>query len=249
MFKMYWSCIQFLIDWLTELNLVKIFMDSRTEMRRYKVYTSWSWFDHFVLHLVKRKVCFSFQSCCNGSFCVHLCLVQDSGLILPTKSNHNTIIFVVFCGFTVFLDFIPTRWWSLWTCCFCTCKHIKERRRKKASSWSQARTFEANYQAIWFIEPIAKERGISSDFLDKQKELVTIRLRHLSLAPPRESWKFTFSLQVSGTIRNCCFEAESQLQNLLLVSEFLWPALLLPVAGNKVNLLWNSAISPWLREV
>ncbi|XP_061358594.1 uncharacterized protein LOC133302789 [Gastrolobium bilobum] len=39
---------------------------------------------------------------------------------------------------------------------------------------------------------------------------------------------------VSGTIRNCCFEAESQLQNLLLVSEFLWPALLLPVAGNKI---------------
>ncbi|XP_057416541.1 uncharacterized protein LOC130711096 isoform X3 [Lotus japonicus] len=41
-------------------------------------------------------------------------------------------------------------------------------------------------------------------------------------------------LQVSGTIRNCCFEAENQLQNLLLVSEFLWPALLLPVAGNKI---------------
>ncbi|KAK4788531.1 hypothetical protein SAY86_019850 [Trapa natans] len=39
---------------------------------------------------------------------------------------------------------------------------------------------------------------------------------------------------VSGTIRNCCFEAESQLQNLLLISEFLWPVLLLPVAGNKV---------------
>ncbi|XP_016474026.1 uncharacterized protein LOC107795823 isoform X2 [Nicotiana tabacum] len=39
---------------------------------------------------------------------------------------------------------------------------------------------------------------------------------------------------VAGTIRNCCFEAESQLQNLLLISEFLWPALLLPVAGNKV---------------
>lgn len=39
---------------------------------------------------------------------------------------------------------------------------------------------------------------------------------------------------VSGTIRNCCFEAEHQLQNLLLISEFLWPALLLPVAGNKV---------------
>ncbi|KAK1376482.1 DUF383 domain-containing protein [Heracleum sosnowskyi] len=39
---------------------------------------------------------------------------------------------------------------------------------------------------------------------------------------------------VLGTIRNCCFEAESQLQNLLLVSEFLWPTLLLPVAGKKV---------------
>ncbi|XP_010257204.1 PREDICTED: protein HGH1 homolog isoform X1 [Nelumbo nucifera] len=39
---------------------------------------------------------------------------------------------------------------------------------------------------------------------------------------------------VSGTIRNCCFEAEKQLQNLLLMSEFLWPALLLPVAGKKV---------------
>ncbi|XP_022868567.1 protein HGH1 homolog [Olea europaea var. sylvestris] len=39
---------------------------------------------------------------------------------------------------------------------------------------------------------------------------------------------------VSGTIRNCCFEADNQLHNLLLISEFLWPALLLPVAGNKI---------------
>ncbi|XP_022157089.1 protein HGH1 homolog isoform X1 [Momordica charantia] len=39
---------------------------------------------------------------------------------------------------------------------------------------------------------------------------------------------------VFGTLRNCCFEAEGQLQNLLLISEFLWPALLLPVAGSKV---------------
>ncbi|KAF3778834.1 HGH1-like protein [Nymphaea thermarum] len=38
---------------------------------------------------------------------------------------------------------------------------------------------------------------------------------------------------VLGTIRNCCFDAENQLQNLLLISEFLWPALLLPVAGKK----------------
>ncbi|KAL9246395.1 hypothetical protein vseg_019936 [Gypsophila vaccaria] len=39
---------------------------------------------------------------------------------------------------------------------------------------------------------------------------------------------------VAGTIRNCCFDAETKLPNLLLTSEFLWPALLLPVAGNKV---------------
>ncbi|EEF39913.1 conserved hypothetical protein [Ricinus communis] len=39
---------------------------------------------------------------------------------------------------------------------------------------------------------------------------------------------------VSGTIRNCCFEAENQLQDLLLEAEFLWPALLLPVAGKKI---------------
>ncbi|KAJ6952614.1 protein HGH1 [Populus alba x Populus x berolinensis] len=39
---------------------------------------------------------------------------------------------------------------------------------------------------------------------------------------------------VFGTLRNCCFEAENQLQNLLLISEFLWPALLLPVAGKKI---------------
>ncbi|GMH15308.1 hypothetical protein Nepgr_017149 [Nepenthes gracilis] len=39
---------------------------------------------------------------------------------------------------------------------------------------------------------------------------------------------------VSATIRNCCFDAGTQLPNLLLTSEFLWPALLLPVAGNKV---------------
>ncbi|XP_073032435.1 uncharacterized protein [Primulina eburnea] len=39
---------------------------------------------------------------------------------------------------------------------------------------------------------------------------------------------------VSGTIRNCCFEADNRLQDLLLISEFLWPALLLPVAGNKI---------------
>ncbi|KAH9606827.1 hypothetical protein KSS87_001137 [Heliosperma pusillum] len=39
---------------------------------------------------------------------------------------------------------------------------------------------------------------------------------------------------VAGAIRNCCFDAETKLPNLLLTSEFLWPALLLPVAGNKI---------------
>ncbi|KFK43672.1 hypothetical protein AALP_AA1G158100 [Arabis alpina] len=39
---------------------------------------------------------------------------------------------------------------------------------------------------------------------------------------------------VAGTIRNCSFEAKNQLQNILLISEFLWPALLLPVAGSKI---------------
>lgn len=39
---------------------------------------------------------------------------------------------------------------------------------------------------------------------------------------------------VSGTIRNCCFDAENQIQDLLQISEFLWPALLLPVAGSKI---------------
>ncbi|XP_047321215.1 protein HGH1 homolog, partial [Impatiens glandulifera] len=40
---------------------------------------------------------------------------------------------------------------------------------------------------------------------------------------------------VSGIIGNCSFEADSQIQNLLLISEFIWPTLILPVAGNKVN--------------
>ncbi|CAI0448099.1 unnamed protein product [Linum tenue] len=39
---------------------------------------------------------------------------------------------------------------------------------------------------------------------------------------------------VFGTVHNCCFDAENQLQHLLSISEFLWPALLLPVAGNKI---------------
>ncbi|KAF0926047.1 hypothetical protein E2562_020728 [Oryza meyeriana var. granulata] len=41
---------------------------------------------------------------------------------------------------------------------------------------------------------------------------------------------------VVGTIRNCCFEADTQIQNLLSLAEYLWPALLLPIAGKKVEL-------------
>ncbi|KAL2611071.1 hypothetical protein R1flu_022763 [Riccia fluitans] len=38
---------------------------------------------------------------------------------------------------------------------------------------------------------------------------------------------------VAGTVRNCCFEAEDDLPSLLLASSFLWPALLLPLAGKR----------------
>ncbi|KAJ6763938.1 PROTEIN HGH1-like protein [Salix purpurea] len=43
--------------------------------------------------------------------------------------------------------------------------------------------------------------------------------------------KIKGSQEHSATV---AFEAENQLQNLLLISEFLWPALLLPVAGKKI---------------
>lgn len=57
----------------------------------------------------------------------------------------------------------------------------------------------------------------------------------LSLYPLNNlTWIMLIGFQVAGTIRNCCFEAKNQLQNILLISEFLWPALLLPVAGSKV---------------
>ncbi|KAL5223722.1 hypothetical protein ABZP36_010361 [Zizania latifolia] len=39
---------------------------------------------------------------------------------------------------------------------------------------------------------------------------------------------------VVGTIRNCCFEADTQIQKLLSIAEYLWPALVLPVAGKKI---------------
>uniref|UniRef100_A0A0E0EXL9 Protein HGH1 homolog n=1 Tax=Oryza meridionalis TaxID=40149 RepID=A0A0E0EXL9_9ORYZ len=39
---------------------------------------------------------------------------------------------------------------------------------------------------------------------------------------------------VVSTVRNCCFEADTQIQNLLSLAEYIWPALLLPVAGKKI---------------
>eukprot|EP00250_Pteridium_aquilinum_P005202 c15335_g1_i2 orf=161-1129(+) len=38
---------------------------------------------------------------------------------------------------------------------------------------------------------------------------------------------------VISTVRNCCFEAENELANILLCSQYLWPALLLPLAGKQ----------------
>ncbi|XP_068637219.1 uncharacterized protein [Aristolochia californica] len=49
---------------------------------------------------------------------------------------------------------------------------------------------------------------------------------------------------VSGTLKNCCFEAESELHNLLLISEFLWPALLLPVAGKRTYSIEDTSKMP-----
>ncbi|CAM9001211.1 unnamed protein product [Rhodiola kirilowii] len=66
----------------------------------------------------------------------------------------------------------------------------------------------------------------SSKYLDNL--ILQVQCERKEYGPP------IYCCRVAGTIRNCCFEAESQLQNLLLTSEFLWPALLLPVAGNKV---------------
>ncbi|XP_031276972.1 protein HGH1 homolog isoform X2 [Pistacia vera] len=75
---------------------------------------------------------------------------------------------------------------------------------------------------------ISKKEAGRKILLDQNRGLLKQIIRQFdSTSPLRKKG-------VSGTIRNCCFEAEHQLQNLLLISEFLWPALLLPVAGNKI---------------
>ncbi|KAL0003913.1 hypothetical protein SO802_011474 [Lithocarpus litseifolius] len=75
---------------------------------------------------------------------------------------------------------------------------------------------------------ISKQEAARKLLLDPKRGLLKQIIRQFDSSSPLRK------KGVSGTIRNCCFEAESQLQNLLLISEFLWPALLLPVAGKKI---------------
>nr|KAJ0194556.1 hypothetical protein LSAT_V11C800410790 [Lactuca sativa] len=75
---------------------------------------------------------------------------------------------------------------------------------------------------------ISKNKDGRSLLLDSKRGLLKQIIRQF------DSTSILRKKGVSGTIRNCCFEADNQIQNLLLISEFLWPALLLPVAGNKV---------------
>ncbi|KAJ0037502.1 hypothetical protein Pint_22750 [Pistacia integerrima] len=75
---------------------------------------------------------------------------------------------------------------------------------------------------------ISKKEAGRKILLDQNRGLLKQIIRQFDSTSPLQK------KGVSGTIWNCCFEAEHQLQTLLLISEFLWPALLLPVAGNKV---------------
>ncbi|KAB1208043.1 hypothetical protein CJ030_MR7G000827 [Morella rubra] len=75
---------------------------------------------------------------------------------------------------------------------------------------------------------ISKQEAGRKLLLDPKRGLLKQIIRQFDSSSPLRK------KGVSGSIRNCCFEAENQLQNLLLISEFLWPALLLPVAGNKI---------------
>lgn len=75
---------------------------------------------------------------------------------------------------------------------------------------------------------ISKKEAGRKILLDPKRGLLKQIIRQFDSSSPLRK------KGVSGTIRNCCFEAENQLQDLLLISEFLWPALLLPVAGKKV---------------
>uniref|UniRef100_A0A2P2K4M8 Protein HGH1 homolog n=1 Tax=Rhizophora mucronata TaxID=61149 RepID=A0A2P2K4M8_RHIMU len=74
--------------------------------------------------------------------------------------------------------------------------------------------------------------------LDPKRGLLKQILRQFdSISPLRRKG-------VSGTVRNCCFQAKDQLLDLLSISEFLWPAILLPVAGSKVFSVHDTSKMP-----
>lgn len=54
------------------------------------------------------------------------------------------------------------------------------------------------------------------------------------ILPHSDSTSLVRRKGVLGTVRNCCFEAENELASILSVSQYLWPALLLPLAGRQV---------------
>lgn len=64
--------------------------------------------------------------------------------------------------------------------------------------------------------------------LDPRKRLLK------QILPQSDSTSMVRRKGVAGTVRNCCFEAENELPNLLLASQYLWPTLLLPLAGKRV---------------
>ncbi|KAJ7567509.1 hypothetical protein O6H91_02G151000 [Diphasiastrum complanatum] len=64
--------------------------------------------------------------------------------------------------------------------------------------------------------------------LDSKKGLLRVLLRQI------DSKSLVRRKGVVGTVRNCCFEAERNLLSLLSCSQFLWTALLLPLAGKRV---------------
>lgn len=48
-------------------------------------------------------------------------------------------------------------------------------------------------------------------------------------------WSLPLMLQCLAALRNCLFDAQRFLPELLLASKLLWPALLLPLAGCNVS--------------
>ncbi|KAH7315787.1 hypothetical protein KP509_21G065300 [Ceratopteris richardii] len=54
------------------------------------------------------------------------------------------------------------------------------------------------------------------------------------ILPHSDSTSLVRRKGVISTVRNCCFEAENELASILSVSQYLWPALLLPLAGKQI---------------